>query len=352
VIFQKTDVKKKFESRYGQISISIIHPWSVGVNGFQISPYFQELQAYAGQDDNFNMAAQRLEKYLRIACSSSQVDRVVKEYGAQLEEQGQLIRESDYKEHSDRVAQLGEEAKAYVMMDGCMLLTRQESEWKEMKLARIFNSDQHYELSDKRNWIRDSLYLAHFGSYKDFLTKLEPLVDEYEKLGDRLVFVNDGAKWIWNWVAEHYPSSTQILDYYHAVEYLGDFAKVILPDKKARNEWVNRQKMFLLNDQVEQVIDIVRAIQCNTNTKQEAQHKLLTYYGNNKGRMKYKTYRAKGLLIGSGPIESAHRTVIQKRLKQSGQRWTIKGAQLVANLRVANMSGLWHKVIKLIKMAA
>ena len=67
--------------------------------------------------------------------------------------------------------------------------------------------------------------------------------------------------------------------------------------------------------------------------------------------MKYKTYKARGLLIGSGPIESAHRTVIQKRLKQSGQRWTHQGAQYVANLRVANMNDNWNQVIDLINKA-
>lgn len=167
-----------------------------------------------------------------------------------------------------------------------------------------------------------------------------------------MVFVNDGAKWIWNWVEENYPSSIQILDYYHATEYLGNFAKAIFSDKDKRSDWVSKQKLLLLNDQVGKVISGIKEVKCNTLARQKAKKKILTYYENNEARMKYKTYRTKGLLIGSGPIESAHRTVIQKRLKQSGQRWTIKGAQFVANLRVANMSGLWEKVINLIKIAA
>lgn len=298
------------------------------------------------------MAAERLEKYLRIPASSSQVDRVVKEYGSKLESQIQAGQAFVEEEIIDRVAQVKEEEKAYVMIDGSMLLTRQASEWKEIKLARIFHSTHHYELSKNRKWIRDSLYMSHFGCHEEFINKLEPVVDEYEKLKDRLVFVNDGAKWIWNWVEANYPSSIQILDYYHATEYLGNFAKAIFSNKDKRSDWVSKQKLLLLNDQVEKVISGIKEMKCNTLVRQKAKKKILTYYENNKPRMKYKTYRAKGLLIGSGPIESAHRTVIQKRLKQSGQRWTIKGAQFVANLRVANMSGLWEKVINLIKIAA
>ena len=65
--------------------------------------------------------------------------------------------------------------------------------------------------------------------------------------------------------------------------------------------------------------------------------------------MLYKTYLDKGYKIGSGAIESAHRTVIQKRLKQSGQRWTLKGAQNIIDLRLMNMNQQWNNVIDLIK---
>lgn len=69
--------------------------------------------------------------------------------------------------------------------------------------------------------------------------------------------------------------------------------------------------------------------------------------------MDYARYRKIGCgIIGSGAIESAHRTIIQKRLKQSGQRWSFKGAQNVLNLRVIKGSGQWNKVIRNIKLAA
>ena len=68
--------------------------------------------------------------------------------------------------------------------------------------------------------------------------------------------------------------------------------------------------------------------------------------------MKYKTYRKDGLLIGSGAMEAAHRHVIQHRMKLSGQRWTMKGAQKMANLRVAFKSNQWDHVVELTKMAA
>ncbi|MBI4947030.1 MAG: hypothetical protein HY840_11595 [Bacteroidetes bacterium] len=89
--------------------------------------------------------------------------------------------------------------------------------------------------------------------------------------------------------------------------------------------------------------------------KRDAQRKrkeLLQYYQSNLKRMNYKTYKQIGLLIGSGPIEPAHRHVIQQRMKRSGQRWTKNGLQQIANLRVASKSNLWDFVLNRIKMAA
>ena len=57
----------------------------------------------------------------------------------------------------------------------------------------------------------------------------------------------------------------------------------------------------------------------------EAKYKLLTYLKNNAYRMKYDEYRQRGLMISSGPIESAHRTVLQVRMKLSGQYWSEAG---------------------------
>ncbi len=66
--------------------------------------------------------------------------------------------------------------------------------------------------------------------------------------------------------------------------------------------------------------------------------------------MDYKYYQQIGCgIIGSGAIESAHRTVVQKRMKLSGQRWSKKGAQNMLNLRVTHMNGQWSKVIELTK---
>ena len=99
------------------------------------------------------------------------------------------------------------------------------------------------------------------------------------------------------------------------------------------------------------VLEAVEAERCLGESRKQ-QQALVTYLTNNEHRMQYGTYLEAGYLIGSGPIESANREVVQQRLKLSGQRWTPQGLQQVANLRVAYKSGRQHLIRQHFQKAA
>jgi hypothetical protein len=79
---------------------------------------------------------------------------------------------------------------------------------------------------------------------------------------------------------------------------------------------------------------------------------VIKYFLEHEDRMQYKTYLESKLLMGSGPIEAAHRSVIQQRMKLSGQKWSLKGANAIATLRCYNKSNAWEFFIQVIKAAA
>ncbi|MEE9373975.1 MAG: hypothetical protein V3V00_13070 [Saprospiraceae bacterium] len=68
--------------------------------------------------------------------------------------------------------------------------------------------------------------------------------------------------------------------------------------------------------------------------------------------MQYPTYILQDYMIGSGAIETAHKTVIQRRMKLSGQRWSLKGAKNMFNLRCVALSGHWDWVEQHCRKAA
>ena len=309
-------------------------------NGFSISPYMQELMVYVGHLDCYVKCNETLEKFTSVKVHPSQIYRVTDHVSESLKAQ-------DVKK--ERTLQpVSKENFLYVEIDGSMIPTRNNEEpWKEVKLGRLFRDVDCFNPNTKAAYLKDSQYVGHFGESKVFCEKIGGVIDSYGDLKDKLVFISDGATWIREWVADNYPTAVSILDYYHALEYLYEFASKAFPGNETRrNDWCDRQKQLLLASKVETVINNIGSEKASEKDKK----KITTYYTNNKERMKYKQYRKIGCgIIGSGAIESAHRTVIQKRMKQSGQRWSTKGAKNMLRLRVISMNKQWAKVIDFLK---
>lgn len=302
----------------------------------------QELMTYAGQLDCYQQSGDILAKFLNVEVSVMQVHRVTDTYGGLLEREAQ----DNIQEEPTFETKAGE--CLYTMIDGSMLLTREDG-YSEVKLGRLFKESDLLEVSGERGWISHSVYEAYLGESKTFCHRLEQKLDGYRSLKEKLVFLTDGALWIKNWITDAYPQATHILDWYHAVEYLGEFAAVYFEDQRAKNHWIEQQKTLLYESCTEAVIEGIRALPTEKQSIQNAQAKLVQYYQGNKDRMDYKRYRSMGAgLIGSGAVESAHRTVVQRRMKLSGQRWSRKRAQHMLALRCKRLSGQWKKVINLI----
>ena len=100
------------------------------------------------------------------------------------------------------------------------------------------------------------------------------------------------------------------------------------------------------------VLKAIGQEQGRTESAEKQRKAVISYYENNLKRMQYKTFREAGYLIGSGPIESANRNVVQQRLKLSWQKWSIKDAQRIVNLRAYQKSNRWDKVVEIIDETA
>lgn len=326
----------------GKIELDSEHILMAKPGNFGISSLLQQQMCFMGQSQVFKEASDTFLRLTGVAVNASQIERVCHHYGEELE---QITLKQIRDGGQDRLTKIG--GVHYVMLDGSMLLTR-EQKWKEIKLGRIFKSDDLIQASPKRKEITTSLYVAHLGNHTDFFDKLEYHTDVIPEK----IFIADGAKWIWNWVESTYPNSTQILDFYHAKEHLCQYAKLSMVEDNLRDEWIERMCGLMLNDQINLVIQEIKTMPVKGNKEKQEKRALIGYYKQHAHRMMYKTYKQKKLLIGSGAIEAAHRHVLQQRLKLSGQRWTAKGLQQVANIRVAYRSNLWQNVIGLTKLAA
>jgi len=273
--------------------------------------------------------------------SASQAQRLAQHFGG-LNEVEELLQSPGFDIPAS--AENGESV-LYIQADGGHLLT--DDGYKETKVGRLFCGQHIKQVSSDneevmlRNKLEHSDYLAHLGHYKDFVARLNPLIDNHLKKHPHVqpVVVSDGAEWIENWQSRCYPDAKVILDFYHAAEKLCEFASMVFSSSKNKEQWAAKRKAELLEGQVERVILAIRTKalgrRCSIIEKADA---VIQYYQKNSYRMKYDEYRKAGYCIGSGAIESAISTVVQQRCKLVGQRWTQRVAA-VLNLRAAFKSG-------------
>jgi hypothetical protein len=163
---------------------------------------------------------------------------------------------------------------------------------------------------------------------------------------ERWIALSDGGGGIEDWLRMNFPRvEAVILDFYHAAEHLCDWAKTLHPQEseaeRVGSAWCHRLK----HEGGEAVLKGLRDVSVSKRSAevQEAHRQLLGYFENQVHRMNYPTYRAKGWLIGSGPVEAACKQVVNQRLKGSGMRWSESGADAVCHLRALFRSerGQW-----------
>lgn len=156
-----------------------------------------------------------------------------------------------------------------------------------------------------------------------------------------LVFVCDGATWIWKLVSHYYPKAIQIVDWYHAEDRLHRIAEEAYSTLEERRAWLEKITENLWQGKVESVIE-----ECDSISKKSNQAKhAATYFSNNIERMRYAPFRAAGYLIGSGVIESGCKQIVTRRLKLPGAQWNLDGAILTAKARCAWLSGRWQELV-------
>jgi len=165
---------------------------------------------------------------------------------------------------------------------------------------------------------------------------------------DQVLFIADGAPWIWKRVPllVHALGLTaaqvhELLDFYHTVQRLGQVAALRKDwSAKARTRWRTQQRHLLLQGAVEQVIAAMQVICRGRNSKAIRTH--LNYFIRNQSRMAYAKLMALKLPIGSGAIESTVRRVVNLRLKGPSIFWCRASAEAILLLRSYYKAGRWN----------
>jgi hypothetical protein len=157
--------------------------------------------------------------------------------------------------------------------------------------------------------------------------------------------VGDGAPWIASQIRENFGSQgSYLLDFFHVCDYLSDAAVAIGAEEPAQKQWLQTQKERLKTQGLGSVLNELQASQepAEVTDEQAPVRRCYRYLSHRQNQLDYEGAISKDLPIGSGEIESAHRYLVQKRLKLPGSWWKPENAEHMLSLRVSRHNGEWQ----------
>ncbi len=222
---------------------------------------------------------------------------------------------------------------------------RYHTNWREPKLLIIYVVNEEGRLDKKFCPFIDGTLSGPdeiFGLIKFYLKKLNII------LADKILFVADGARWIWDRVKKLIQTLglktkqvLQLLDFYHAVEHLHELANLVKGwGEKERKRWVKVQRHNLRIGKLDMVFEAIKML-CRVRKTKALCRERDYFLVRNKDRLNYAGIAALNLPMGSGAIESAIRRVVNLRLKGPCIFWKEDTANEMLMLRCYYKAKRW-----------
>ena len=317
-------------------------PWDavLGLSTQELTPGAEELVSLAGCLDSFGEGHKKiLPRMSGIRLAESTIERTTEAVGKRVGDHlaagvrfGPAV---DWKWHMDRDGK----RCAYVSVDATGVPQQGPggvaADGRMPYVAMIYNPAPEHFKGKRPAW--RARYLAGLYSLDELG---RPLRRQAAQVGwdraERQIALSDGGSGLEDFLRTNFPLAELILDFYHPAEKLNDLAKLWQPRDAAAAERLGHAWCHTMKHEGGQaVLDELEQLDLRgrSGAARESHRELVQYIGNNVHRMDYPHYQSKGWQIGSGPIESACKTVVGQRLKGAGMRWGEDGTDSVCHLR-------------------
>jgi len=339
----------------------------------RLTPAAHEVVSLLATHDTFTEVAERtLLKTAGLRLSESTVQRATESAGEALGralDVGQVFGPTGEAGQWDWNKDAQGKSCAYVSVDATGVLRQgpggSKIEGRMVNVGMIFNPKPRDSRTDPDNDLKsmpcDNVrYLAGFYT----LDELGPLLRlQAGQVGmnnaDQWIALTDAGAGLENFMRVNFPLAECILDFQHPVGYLTPLVHALRSSESAREELLTAWCHKLKHEGGEAVLAMLESLpkapkapkvkeraiarkSCDSDTGQEALAaalaSALTYFRNHAGRMKYPEYLRKGWQIGTGAVESACKTVINRRLCMGGMRWGDFGGDQLSHLRALSRS--------------
>ncbi len=324
----------------------------------QYTPAVSQLMCWAGaMDPSFEQASETLQRFAGLSIPSSQIQRVVKHYASHAASWKDTRQVSSPKTPvpilNIQADMTGIPMRPEELKDIKGKQPDGSAKTRQIKMGCVFTQSLDSKGRPQRNPL-SSVYVSTFGEVSDLSAMLysEALKTGYAT-AQKVVFLGDGAEWIWNMVEDRFRDAVQIVDFYHACEHLHTLCLALEHDPNRANALFKAWRRRLKNNGLPNIIKaaVQRAARFGP-VRRKAVLEQLSYFRKNAARMTYRTFRRKGYFIGSGAVEGACRHIVCQRTKLSGMRWLRSGAAAVLTFRCLIKSHLFDDYCKAWPFAA
>ena len=314
------------------------------------SPGVRRLMARAGSQTQFEQAAEDLLCYAGLRIEPREIERVAEEVGRQVEQWLSEGQEQIVHAGVSVPAQLPPGAKFYISFDGTGVPVRKSelvgrkgkqadgsARTREVKLGCVFTQ---VGLDKEGRPQRDPDSTTYVGAIESSTLFGWRMYAEALRRGleqaQTVIVLTDGQRYNRTITQTHFPGAVHIVDLFHAYEHLTLMAQILWgPQAESPKAW---RDLLEAGD----IKGLVNKAGKNLPSSPKAKKSLgkeLGYFENNASCMGYAEYRERHFFVGSGVVEAGCRTVIGERLKQSGMRWSVRGANAIIALRCCIISG-------------
>jgi hypothetical protein len=302
----------------------------------------------------YAQAATILKRVGQIEISGSSIWRQVANWGTQIQAVEARQQKKAYELEAPRPHDPGRPLpKMGVSMDGTMIHIRLEG-WKELKIGSVFEIGTRIAIDPQTKEALplgsaiENTYVAHLGSPQAFGHQIwaEARQRDWMDAEDSLA-IGDGAPWIWNLAAEHFHTSHQVVDWFHATQHLAEAARSLYDEGTPQyRRWYRRWETKLFQGHVHALIQALKRQAQSKPERAEAILQQSKYFQKNLKRMNYFEMRIEGYPIGSGMVESAAKQY-KGRFCGAGMRWSRSGAERLIPVRSAILSKRFDRVWQL-----
>ncbi|MCK4298602.1 MAG: ISKra4 family transposase [Planctomycetes bacterium] len=308
----------------------------IGLEGHGFSPGVRRLTSHLGGEVVFGRVARFLAE-VGVAVSAKEAERRTEETGRRFEVGQQERIKQVLGDPWPTASASPAPERLYIQVDGTKVHTLKE--WREVKLGALFETPRLAGEGGRRR--RRTSYCGAIEPAEAFGRRLFTAAVERGALtAGEVVFMGDGAPWLWNLAAEHFPERVEILDWYHASQHLWELGKVLYGEGKARcRSWVESRLQELGEGEVEAVLRAFGRLRPRSEEGREKVRREKAYFKANRERMRYGEFRRQGYFVGSGVVESGCKQAVGHRLKQAGMRWRPENADAVLQVRLAILNG-------------